>query len=442
MKDFEDIAIPDLRVMIETKKVSAKEVCTYHLERIQSKNHDLGAITDVLADTALSEAALVDQRIADGEPIGRLAGIPLVVKDNVDTFPAICAAGLPNLTAHRPKSDAQIVKQLRSEGAVILGVTATDSGAFGVVSPLVKNPKFPGKIVGGSSGGSAAAVAAGLCMAAMGTDTGGSIRIPAACCGVIGLKPTFGMLSNSGVRLLSKSFDHVGPLARRVADIRMIMSLCANRNAQDDQLSVKALKIGIPESYFSDASLEAKQVVEEVAQCCEELGHEVCRVSLPTPDEIIPTHLVLSLSEAALIYADTPTDVMAILPKAAKDSIELGKTYSGQDYLKAMDHRAKLISRIESAFSEVDFLLTPILPTLPPIIGTSAIRIGAQSMSILQAMIRYTAAFDQSGHPALALPWPVAASGCTGSIQIIGRLRSDDLLLSLAEKIEAKRPPH
>jgi aspartyl-tRNA(Asn)/glutamyl-tRNA(Gln) amidotransferase subunit A len=439
MKDFEITSLSTLRAMITSRKISAKEVCLHHLSKIESQNHDLGIMTDVLAETALKEAASVDRRIVAGESVGRLAGIPMIIKDNIDTYPAICAAGLSNLDSHRPPKDAQIVEQLRGEGAVILGVAATDSGAFGVVSPTVKNPNFPLKIAGGSSGGSAAAVAAGFCVAAIGTDTGGSIRIPAACCGIVGLKPTFGLVPSTGVRPLSKSFDHVGPLARRVADVRAIMSLFTNTTSTEENARQRLLEIGIPEDYFSDACPEAKQVVTDVAKCCEELGHHLRKVSIPAPDEIIPTHLVLSLTEAARFYADTSANMQATFPDAAKDGIELGKTYSSQDYLRALEHRAELIARIENVFTSVDFLLTPTLPILPPAVGMTEIAVGGQLMNILHAMIRYVAAFDQSGHPALALPWPVPKSACMGSVQIVGRHGSDEELLGLGELIESVR---
>lgn len=186
MDEILNRSIRQLRERVVGRKYTARELCQIFLHRAQ-QNAGLGIMTDLIAQRALADADTVDRRVAAGKDAGRLAGIPMVIKDNIDTVPAVCAAGLPALSPYRPPTDAAVVRRLRAEGAVIIGVAATDSGAFGVTSPTVTNPKFPGLIAGGPSGGSAAAVAAGFCMAAIDTDTGGSIRIPAACCGIVGL---------------------------------------------------------------------------------------------------------------------------------------------------------------------------------------------------------------------------------------------------------------
>jgi Asp-tRNA(Asn)/Glu-tRNA(Gln) amidotransferase A subunit family amidase len=374
--------------------------------------------------------------------VGALAGIPVVVKDNIDTVPAVCSAGLPSLSDYRPEYDAAVVKRLREQGAIIIGVAATDSGAFGVVTPSVKNPKYPGKIAGGSSGGPAAAVAAGFCKVAIGTDTGGSIRIPAACCGISGLKPTFGRVPSIGVRPLSVSVDHVGPLALRISDLRAVMEIFPGTSQNESGQACGSKKIGVPTAYFADASAEVKGVVEEAAQCCRDLGHSIQNVSIPTPDEIIPTHLILSLTEAARFHLGTAQRDIAGYPKTAKEGILLGQSYLSHEHANAIDIRRHFVSQINNVFADVDFLLLPTLPLLPPDTDENEVSVGTRSMSILQALIRYTAAFDQSGHPALAMPWKVSNSDSIGSIQIVGRLDSDLQLLAFAEQIEKARDEH
>ena len=199
----------------ETILVARKTMA--YVAAIDRANPTLHAFTDVLSAQALAEA-----EAADANPASPLHGVNIAVKDNIDTAGALCSAGLPFLAERRATKDAVVVAALRAAGAVILGMTATDSGAFGVVTPAVTNPNHPSLIAGGSSGGSAAAVAAGLCDAALGTDTGGSVRIPAACCGVYGFKPTYGVISVAGIRPLTERFDHVGILARTIAEIHKI----------------------------------------------------------------------------------------------------------------------------------------------------------------------------------------------------------------------------
>jgi aspartyl-tRNA(Asn)/glutamyl-tRNA(Gln) amidotransferase subunit A len=437
MNDLRDHSIHRLREMIAIGNISATELCAETLQRIAQQNRDLGILTDVLSATALREASGVDRLVAVREHVGKLAGIPVAIKDNIDTVPAVCSAGLPSLSDYRPAKDAAVVARLREEGAVIIGVAATDSGAFGVVTPIVKNPNYPGRIAGGSSGGSAAAVAAKFCKVAIGTDTGGSIRIPAACCGIAGLKPTFGRISTRGIRPLSVSADHVGPLALCVADMRSFMEIFPAKRRSDETLYIRRKKVGIPNAYFADASQIVKHVVEEVAQCCRELGHEITIVNIPTPEEIIPSHLILTLTEAARFHLETAKNDISAYPETAKDGIRLGQSYLSYEYVRAVNLRRDFVAQIDNVFADVDYMLLPTLPVLPPEIGESEIEVGGRSMNILQALIRYTAAFDQSGHPALTLPWAVQSSNSVGSVQLVGRMDEDLHLLDFAGQIEA-----
>jgi aspartyl-tRNA(Asn)/glutamyl-tRNA(Gln) amidotransferase subunit A len=439
MNDIRDHSIHRLREMIATGKISATGLCVQTLQRIAQQNYDLGALTDELSASAIREANNVDRQVAAGAPVGRLAGIPIAIKDNIDTVPAVCSAGLPSLSDYRPTQDATVVACLRDEGAVIIGVAATDSGAFGVVTPHVTNPNYPGRIAGGSSGGSAAAVAAGFCKVAIGTDTGGSIRIPAACCGIVGLKPTFGRIPSKGVRPLSVSVDHVGPLALRVTDLQSVMEVFSGKDQRGHDQALGPKKIGIPKTYFSDAAPEVKRVVEEVAQCCIELGHRIEIVSIPTPDEIIPSHLILSLTEAARFHLETASKYIATYPAAAKEGVQLGQSYLSHEHEAAIDQRRDFVARINAIFNDVDFLLLPTLPLLPPEIGETEVKVGEHKMNILKALIRYVAAFNQTGHPVLALPWPVSIANSMGSVQFIGQLNHDLELLFFVEQVESTR---
>ena len=207
---------------LESGELSSVDLTDQTLDRIERLNPRLCALSDVTADSARREAARADRRRARDVRVEPLTGIPVAVKDIIDTTPAVCSSGLDFLSDYRPETDAKVVRQLRRAGAVVVGVSASDPGAFGVRTAAVTHPQAPERTVGGSSGGSGAALAAGLAFAALGSDTGGSIRIPSACCVVAGLKPTRGRVSLEGVRPLVWSLDHVGPMTRSARDLGLV----------------------------------------------------------------------------------------------------------------------------------------------------------------------------------------------------------------------------
>lgn len=428
-----------LRDMIANGDISAVSVCAAVQRRIDEKNHLIHALTDVLASSASDEAMAADDTRQAGVRLGKLAGIPIVIKDNIDTVPARCPAGLDFLSTYHPRQDADVVQRLRGEGAVIIGVAATDSGSFGVVTPSVVNPAYPEKIAGGSSGGPAAAVAAGFCAAAIGTDTGGSIRIPAACCGILGLKPTHGRVSVRGIRPLAASVDHVGPLARSIDDIRAVMEVIDPGFIELPSASAsRPPVIGVPWRYFADAAPQVMKTIAEAIIRCKELGCAVEDLEFPTPDEIIPSHFVLSLSEAALFQADSGGEELDAYPLIARECILLGRSYSLFQYLRAHQRRQAFAERIDEALGKVDFLMLPTLPIEVPDRDVSTVMIDGVETDILRALIRYTAAFDQTGHPALSLPWHSKQVKGPGSLQFVGSLNSDNRLLDFVERFERK----
>jgi Asp-tRNA(Asn)/Glu-tRNA(Gln) amidotransferase A subunit family amidase len=432
--------IDTLRTQLLRRCVSARSTCESALRTIAASNSDIRALTYVLAEPARLEASRIDDRLAQGDELAPLAGVPLVIKNNIDTVPAICSAGLPFLSSYRPSADAEVVRRLRAAGAVIVGVGATDSGAFGVTCSEVVNPKFPERIAGGSSGGSAAATAAGFCFASLGTDTGGSIRIPAACCGVVGFKPTRGSLPLDGVRPLAASFDHVGPLARSVADVRVIMSVIDRQFLAGTIDRARGQpRIGVPRSYFADASDDVLAVVEDALERCRHVGYDHVDVDIPTPDEIVPAHLVLSLSEAASAYRHAPNAPIDDYPPIARESIAAGLSYTAPQIEAARRRQKHFIARLDKIFAHVGALLLPTLPVLAPERHKSNVNVGPARVEILHALIRYTAGFDQSGNPALALPWVADKTGIVGSLQLVGPVGADLALLDMAQAIEQCR---
>lgn len=439
MTNDRPLTIQALGAMIAGRKLTASSVDEVVQRRIGTVNPEIKALTSILKTSTLQEVDRIERTFAAGAPLGTLAGISIAIKDNIDTTPAICSAGLDFLNHYRPQQDAEVVRLLRAAGAVIIGVAATDSGAFGVTTPAVVNPTTPERIAGGSSGGSAAAVAAGLCMAAIGTDTGGSIRIPAACCGIVGFKPTRGRVSTQGVRPLAASIDHVGPLARVVCDVCAIMEVIDPGFSDLPSLAeTDRPTIGIPRAFFADAAPEVLLAVEEAIKRCIDLGSTVVEVGFPKPDDIIPSHLVLSLSEAAFFHADTSGVSLDLYPDTAKEALLLGQSYSSVQYLRAIHRQRAFVDEIKQTFAPVDFLMLPTLPVETPHRHSTAFRLGATDIPLLEALIRYTAVFDQTGHPALALPWHSSRLAVAGSVQLVGAPNSDRRLLAFAERLECR----
>lgn len=425
--------IDDLRERIARREVSATALCEGVLARIERDDSQVGAMSDVVAPSALKEAGEADRAASASRGGRRLDGVPFAIKSNIDTMPAVCDSGLPHLRGHKAAADADVVARLRAAGAVIVGTAATDCGGFGVTTPEVLNPLFPQKIAGGSSGGSAAAVAAGFCKAAIGTDTGGSVRIPAACCGIVGFKPTFGRVSVRGVRPLAPSADHVGVLATSAADVSAVLDVidpnAANLGASSE---LGRPVIGIATAYVDDATPEVADAFSEWMVRCVDLGCTVREVQLPDPEETLASHLVLSLTEAALCYIEHDEGMLARLPAAARESIELGMAYGGHQYLRALRQKAAFVESMGRVFAQVDLLALPTLPIATPE------RAKANGERMLKTLIRFTSPFNQSGHPALAMPWVRSRGGDVSSIQLVGCANHDRQLLEFAMFLEAR----
>lgn len=306
------------------RAVTATAVLRQAMRRIERWNPALGALTEVLAERAAKEALAVDSRRAQGQTLPEIAGMPIVVKDIIDTTPAVCSAGLPFLAGYRPRRDALVVRRLRRSGAVVLGVSATDPGAFGVRTPAVTHPQAPDHTVGGSSGGSAAAVAAGFCVAALGTDTGGSVRIPSACCLTVGFMPSPGRVPATGVRPLAWSLDHVGVMARQVADIVSLQRVLDARFTFAGHLQGRGrVRIGYDPGYFRDAAPEVSSGVSDALDAARKLGAKVDEVSLPNPDEATAVHTIIFCSEAAAYHLAAFPDRLDDYPPLARELFRL-----------------------------------------------------------------------------------------------------------------------
>jgi Asp-tRNA(Asn)/Glu-tRNA(Gln) amidotransferase A subunit family amidase len=418
-------------------RISALELTELCLARIAQLNPTIGAITGELPAAARRKAQAIDDSRRRGAQLGPLAGIPVAVKDLIDTRTAICSAGLPFLADYRPTGDAAVVRRLRRAGAVILGVTATDPGAFGVRTAAVRHPQHPALTVGGSSGGSGAAVAAGLCYAALGSDTGGSIRIPAACCAVAGLKPTRGRLPLAGVRPLVASLDHVGPLARRVADLVIVEAALDPAAFRRRGKAGRARSVvGHDPSFHQDADAAVNHATAATLDACRALGAEIREVRLPAPDEVLRLHGVIFAAESTAYHMGAFAEHRSLYSDVARAMFELAERHRGYDYVRAMDERAAMTARVLSLHEDVDFILLPTLPVLTPERAAETIRIGGSDVEFTLALIRYTCLFNHTGQPVVAMPSALARGGVAASVQLVGNRGDDAATLDFAAALE------
>ena len=319
-----------------------------------------------------------------------------------------------------------------------MGVTATDPGAFGVRTPEVTHPQAPERNVGGSSGGSGAALAAGLCFSALGTDTGGSIRIPSACCLVAGLKPTYGRVPTEGVRPLAWSLDHIGPLVRRVEDVAAVQQVLDPSFARTARgVKPRSLVVGYAPGYHQDAGAEVQAGFAQVLEACRSLGVRLREIILPDPDEVLQFHMINLPTEAAAYHFDIFPGKLEEYPPVARETLKMAAQQFGYSYVRAQRKRQEVRKRVTQLFREVDFIIVPTLPILAPLRSQETVTVGGVERSVLLAMIRYTCLFDQTGHPALSFPVSVLKPGVGTSAQVVGPHNRDGDVVALAERLEA-----
>lgn len=436
------ITILEIGETLRRRKISPVELTRECLGRVEKLNSKLNAFITITAESALEEARRAAEEIAQGSWRGPLHGIPIGLKDLIDTAGVLTTAA-SELYRHRvPTADAEVVRKLRQAGAVILGKQNLHEFAYGASSLIscfgeVRNPWNIGHITGGSSGGSAAAVAAGMGYASIGTDTAGSIREPAALCGVVGIKPTYGRVSAQGVIPLSVSLDHVGPFATRVADCAVMLqaiSVANGGNAHDisDWLTaggrpIKGLRVGVPRSYFyDDLDAEVAASVEEALRVMQELGAELRDVTL-VPDN----DRTVQAAEAYEVHAETVARSPELYQPETLRRIKTGEQFSPEEIQQRRAALAAAREEIQKTFDSVDVIVTPTTPIPAPAIAELR-----QNPELLRPrellLLRNTRPFNVWGIPAISLPCGLTASGLPIGLQIAGAAGRDELVLQTA----------
>ncbi|TNC61384.1 amidase [Rubellimicrobium roseum] len=424
--------VPALGAAFRAGTLTPREVVEAALARIAETEPILNAFADPMAESARAEADLAGEALRAGLDLGPLHGIPVAIKDLIEVAGAPTGWGTKVESPRVATTDAPLVARLRAAGAVILGKTNCLEYAYGVPHPEIgqtNNPHDLSRTAGGSSGGSAAAVAAGIVPLSVGTDTGGSIRIPAAYCGIVGLKPSYGLVPLDGVFPLSWSLDHAGPLARSVGDARLLFSAMSGRDMAAP--TPGRMRLGVLRRHWPREDVN-REVGARVDQALEQLGaagFEVREIDLPGLGAANATLVDILKPEASVIHRDLLARNAAGYAPGTRAQIEAGFEVPATAYVEAMRLRARLRAEVEAMFAEVDALVSPAVPFVaphedPPISGENH-----DDEMLASGFANLT------GHPALSLPCG-QVGGLPVGLQLVGSFGGDARLLALAEVCE------
>ncbi len=441
--------------LVRSRAVSPVELARHTLERAERLQPSLNAFIRLDGDALLAAARTAEAEIARGTYRGPLHGIPISLKDLFDVAGQPTTAGSKTLAGHRPARDAAAWARLKAAGALLLGKTNLHEFAYGATSANphfrpVRNPWDPTRVPGGSSGGSAAAVSAGVGYASLGSDTGGSIRCPAALCGVTGIKPTYGRVSRAGAFPLSWAQDHVGPLARTAWDCAVVLDAIAGPDPADPTtLGVEppaAAQALHPQDHrlrgvtaavltaHRDAALDAgvrtafDRAVEQLAH----LGLEVRQIDLPEERELQDAAVLILVAEAAAVHLARLRAAPEHYGADVRARLEAGALVPAVDYIDAQRARRALVPRLLARLAEVDVLLGPTVPIAAPSVETTAIRMGERDVDPRTVLLHLTRLFDVTGQPAASVPCGFTADGLPVGLQIAGHPWQEALVLRVA----------
>jgi len=437
--------------------ITPTELVMETIERIDEQDSEIQAFITVMREEALKEAEQSERELRTGLYRSQLHGIPIAIKDIIAVKDVRLTAGSKVLADYIASEDAMVVEQLRKSGAIIIGKTATFEFAYGPYSPPARNPWDHTRTTGGSSGGSAAAVVAGMCSGAIGTDTGGSIRIPAACCGVTGLKPTYGRVSCYSVIPLSWSLDHVGPLGRGAEDCGILFDAIAGYDPRDPNsmsgppgqasatliagaegrspLSLQGLKIGLPQdSFVGPLDPEVRLAWRAALLVLKEEGAEAVDVELPRPS--MDMYRTIQMPEASLAHMQKGwlTDHLDAYTERTRERLLQGQKIAAVDYLLAQHERRIFSSAVRAVMQRVDALILPTtpVPAIPIEQLDQDISIEGVTKNATLALLSLTMPFNLTGLPACSFPAGFTANGLPIGLQVVGKAFEEATVLRIA----------
>jgi aspartyl-tRNA(Asn)/glutamyl-tRNA(Gln) amidotransferase subunit A len=473
--DIGSLTIASTRAAIAEKRFTATELAKTFFKKIKSEDSAIHAWLTLCEERALAQAQRIDGLVVTGDPLPPLAGVPIGIKDVMVTRGIRTTAGSKILDGFDPPYDCTAVERLEAAGAVILGKTNCDEFAMGSSNENsaygpVRNPRDTTRVPGGSSGGSAAAVAAGMAVATLGSDTGGSIRQPASFCGVVGLMPTYGRVSRYGLVAFASSLDHIGPLTKTVRDAAVLLRIIAGRDPMDSTSAgvpvpdyekemnrgIEGLKIGVPKEYFGDGlDAEVRAAVEAAIDHLRTQGAAIVPISLPHTPYAIPTYYVVATAEASANlarydgvrygYRAPQARTLAEMYRRTRDegfgpevkrrimlgTYALSAGYYDAYYLKAQKVRTLLARDFEAVFRQVDAIVTPTAPT-------PAFRLGEKTDDPLAMYLAdiYTVTGDLVGVPGISVPCGTTQVGLPIGLQVLGRHFDEATVLRVAQAVE------
>jgi aspartyl-tRNA(Asn)/glutamyl-tRNA(Gln) amidotransferase subunit A len=461
-------SMTELARLIATKAVSPVEVVRVHLDRIAGLDRDLRAYITVCADAAMEAARAAEAALMSGGPVGPLHGVPYALKDLYDTAGTRTTGGSRIFADRVPAADATAARRLTRAGGILLGKLNMVEFAYGPEGLNAhyghpRNPWDPAvhRMAGGSSSGSGVAVVAGLAPGALGSDTGGSIRIPASLCGITGLKPTYGRVSRAGVLPLAWSMDHVGPMTRTAADCALMLGAIAGYDPADASTSVlpvpdylaaltgevEGLRVGLLRSFFLDgATPEVRTAVEAAARTLAGAGAIVDEVSLETVKHVPAASLAVVGSEALAYHAEMLRTRAAEYDPDIARRLRVGAFVGGAHYVRAQQVRGLVRADVDGVLARHDLLLAPATPITAPAVDERQTTLGDGPSDVRSALIRFTRPFNVSGHPACAVPCGFTAGGLPIGLQLVGRPFDEATVLRAADGFQrltdfhARRP--
>ncbi len=427
------------------REITAASVTETCLAAIEAGNEALNAFITVMSDAARRQAAEADRERAAGRDRGPLHGVPIAVKDLFDVKGVPTTAASRVREGHIAAADATVIAHLRNAGAVLVGKTNLHEFAYGTTSEdsafgAVRNPHDPSRTPGGSSGGSAAAIVAGMAVAALGSDTGGSIRIPAAACGIVGLKPTYDEISAAGVVPLARSFDHVGPLARTVMDAWLVHEVLTGVSVPQaiSAASLKGMTFGVPDSYFCEVMEPGVRARYDASvRALTEAGAAVEHVEIPHAALTAAVYIHIHATEGSEYHARMLERMPERYTPVVRRRLEMGRYILGEDYVRAQNARGVLVRDVDAALGGRAALLLPTMPIVAPPVGAETITIEGREEQVRALMLRCTQLFNVTGHPAIALPCGVTPQGLPCSLQLVGRRSHTAALVGVALAVEA-----
>jgi len=421
------------------RRLSPVEVVGTLLERIETD--ETNSFVTVTAERALEQAARAEGEILAGRYKGPLHGIPVAIKDIFHTRDVRTTMGSAHYAGHVPDHSATVARKLEEAGSILIGKTNTHEFAYGPTGDQshfgpTKNPHDTRRITGGSSGGSGAAVAANLCYGALGSDTGGSIRIPAALCGIVGMKPTYGRVSKRGVFPLSWSLDHVGPMTRTVEDNALLLNALAGHDPQDLysvdlppedftrdlERALSGVGVGVPTSFYTEhVDEEVGAHLREAAAVFADLSAQVREVEIPNLWETLHAQRLILGAEAYAVHEERLENEPERFSEEIRERLLDGANRGAHHYANARRRGIFATVEFDNAFDGVDVLLTPTLPITAPEIEQRDLSIGDYEETVRSALTRFTGPTDLTGHPSLSIPCGTTASGLPVGLQLIGR---------------------